>query len=58
VPLAANLKIPPEMLQNLAKRWKYDITVLFRLAVLLRSISAQIVHGFLFDAEIACFITP
>jgi len=54
VPLAANLKIPPEKLHIVAKRWKYDITVPFRLAILLRSISAQIVHGFLFDAEIAC----
>jgi glycosyltransferase involved in cell wall biosynthesis len=54
VPLASSLKIPADRQHIIAKRWKYDITVPFRLALFLRSINAGIVHGFLFDAEIAC----
>jgi glycosyltransferase involved in cell wall biosynthesis len=54
VPLAANLKIPESRQHIVAKSWKYDFTVPHRLAALLRSIDARIVHGFLFDAEIAC----
>ena len=54
VPLAANLEIPADRRHIVAKRWKYDFTLPIKLASLLRSIDAQIVHGFLFDAEIAC----
>lgn len=54
VPLADSLKIPVERQHVVDKRWKFDVTVPFRLASLLRSIDANIVHGFLFDAEIAC----
>lgn len=53
VPLASSLRIPQERLHVVAKRWKFDITVPFRMASLFRSIDVKIVHGFLFDAEIA-----
>jgi len=53
VPLAEHLSIPKGRLHIVSKRWKYDITVAFRLASLLRSLKVDIVHGFLFDAEIA-----
>lgn len=54
VPLATSLRIPVERQHIVAKRWKYDFTVVFRLASLFRSANVRIVHGFLFDAEIAC----
>jgi glycosyltransferase involved in cell wall biosynthesis len=54
IPLASNLQIPTSRLHVIRKRWKYDFGVPFRLASLLRTIDANIVHGFLFDAEIAC----
>ena len=54
VPLASSLRIPKERQHIVAKRWKFDVTVPLRLASLFRSIDAKIVHGFLFDAEIAC----
>ena len=56
IPLAEKLQVPEARLHILKKRWKYDVTVPVRLARLLRKIDADIVHGFLFDAEIACRI--
>lgn len=53
VPLAEHLKIPADRLHVVAKRWKFDVTVVPRLAKLLKTIQADVVHGFLFDAEIA-----
>lgn len=52
VPLAEGLK-NEDRLHVLAKRIKYDATVPIRLAALLRRLRADVVHGYLFDAEIA-----
>ena len=38
------------------KSFKYDVTVVVRLAKLLKKLKADIVHGYLFDAEIAARI--
>jgi glycosyltransferase involved in cell wall biosynthesis len=38
------------------KRWKYDLTVPLRLFWLLRRLDVDVVHAFLFDAEIAARI--
>lgn len=55
VPLAEQL---PEhsSLHIVNKRFRLDITVIWRLARLLTSLRADVVHGFLFDAEIAARI--
>jgi len=52
VPLASDLK-DPSRLHVIQKRFKFDLTVVPRLARLLRSLGAHVVHGYLFDAEIA-----
>lgn len=52
VPLAKDLLDPGAQLHVLPKRCKFDVTLPFRLAHLLRAVGADIVHGFLFDAEI------
>jgi glycosyltransferase involved in cell wall biosynthesis len=52
VPLAAQLH-EPARLHILPKRGKYDLSVVPRLARLLRVQRIDVVHGFLFDAEIA-----
>jgi glycosyltransferase involved in cell wall biosynthesis len=53
VPLAEGLKERSRRLHVIRKRWKFDITVVPRLARLLRRLKADIVQGYLFDAEIA-----
>lgn len=53
VPLAEELKKPSQRLHILHKRWKFDVTVIPRLATLLRRLRADIVHSYLFDANIA-----
>lgn len=53
MPLADNLTVPGDRIHLVEKRWKYDLTVPLRLARLLRRLGADLVHGFLFDAEIA-----
>jgi glycosyltransferase involved in cell wall biosynthesis len=52
VPLAAQLR-DPARLHILPKRGKYDLGVVLRLARLLREQRIDVVHGYLFDAEIA-----
>jgi glycosyltransferase involved in cell wall biosynthesis len=52
VPLAGQLR-EPARLHILPKRGKYDLSVIPRLARLLREQRIDVVHGFLFDAEIA-----
>jgi glycosyltransferase involved in cell wall biosynthesis len=52
VPLAGQLR-DPARLHILRKRGKYDLSVVPRLARLLRALRIDVVHGFLFDAEIA-----
>ena len=51
VPLAKGLR-RPERLHVVRKRQKFDITTVVRVARLLRRLQADVVHGFLFDAEI------
>lgn len=53
VPLAAGLRDSERRLHIVEKRFKYDTTVPLRLAALARRLGADVVHGYLFDAEIA-----
>jgi glycosyltransferase involved in cell wall biosynthesis len=53
VPLAPLLKSSETRLHVIEKKFKFDLTVVPRLARLLRLLNADIVHGYLFDAEIA-----
>ncbi len=55
VPLAEKL-LQPNQLHIIQKRFKFDLSVPFRLAAFLRAVNANIVHGYLFDAEIAARI--
>ena len=52
VPLSASLE-DRSRLHIIRKRFKFDVGVVYRLAWLLRQLHADIVHGYLFDAEIA-----
>ncbi|MEQ1579234.1 MAG: glycosyltransferase [Steroidobacteraceae bacterium] len=52
VPLGEQLK-DPSSLHIVVKRAKFDLTVVLRLAALIRRLRIDVVHGFLFDAEIA-----
>jgi len=53
VPLADFLMAPDSQLHIIPKRNKFDITVVPRLARLIRRLGIEIVHSFLFDADIA-----
>ena len=53
IPLGSQLRDSDRRLHVIRKNWKFDITVVPRLAWLLRALKADIVHGYLFDAEIA-----
>ncbi|MCG3132045.1 MAG: N-acetyl-alpha-D-glucosaminyl L-malate synthase [Phycisphaerae bacterium] len=53
VPLAADLEDAAERLFVLTKRFKFDVSVIWRLAGWLRRIRADVVHSYLFDANIA-----
>lgn len=53
VPLGAMLRDAERRLHIIRKRAKYDLTVVPRLARLLRRLGTRVVHGYLFDAEIA-----
>ena len=53
VPLAERMVDRERRLHIITKRWKYDVTVVPRLAMLLHRLKADIVHGYLFAAEIA-----
>jgi glycosyltransferase involved in cell wall biosynthesis len=53
VPLADQMVDRERRLHIITKKWKYDVTVIPRLAKLLNQLKADIVHGYLFDAEIA-----
>jgi len=52
-PLAAFLDEPGKRLVVIKRHFKWDISVVFRLAAFLRSKNAAIAHSFLFDADIA-----
>lgn len=53
VPLADRMVDPNRRLHVITKKWKYDVTVVPRLATLLHRLKADIVHGYLFASEIA-----
>jgi glycosyltransferase involved in cell wall biosynthesis len=53
VPLADRMVDRERRLHVITKQWKYDVTVVPRLATLLHRLKADIVHGYLFAAEIA-----
>lgn len=55
VPLASRLD-DPDKLTIIRKNSKFDLTVIWRLARVLKKVDADIVHGYLFDAEIAARI--
>jgi glycosyltransferase involved in cell wall biosynthesis len=52
VPLARDLKDATERLYILSKRCKFDVSVIWRLASWLRRIRADVVHSYLFDANV------
>jgi glycosyltransferase involved in cell wall biosynthesis len=52
VPLGAQLR-DQSRLHIVPKRAKFDLSVIARLVMLIRRLRADVVHGFLFDAEIA-----
>lgn len=52
-PLAAHLREREARLHVIEKRSKYDVTVIPRLARAFHELQVLVVHGFLFDAEIA-----
>lgn len=53
VPLARSLNDAGRRLHLIPRRHRYDFTVVPRLARLIRQLGAGVVHGYLFDAEIA-----
>ena len=53
VPLAQSLKQADRRVHIIQRHSKFDATVPWRLANLLRDLNADVVHGYLFDAEIA-----
>jgi glycosyltransferase involved in cell wall biosynthesis len=53
VPLARFIEHRPCCPHVVEKRHKFDLTVVPRLAALIRSLGVNIIHAFLFDAEIA-----
>jgi glycosyltransferase involved in cell wall biosynthesis len=50
LPLAEGLRCPVHVVQ---KRWKYDLTVVPRLARLLRRLGVELIQSYLFDADVA-----
>ena len=52
VPNASQLKSVPGRFHQIEKRYKYDATTVLRLYKLLKTYQIQIVHSFLFDADI------
>jgi glycosyltransferase involved in cell wall biosynthesis len=56
-PLAQSLRDAGRRLHVVRRRHKYDFTVVPRLARLVRRLDAAVLHGYLFDAEIATRLT-
>ena len=52
-PLADSLRDAGRRLHVIQRRGKFDFTVVTRLRALLKQLGASVVHGYLFDAEIA-----
>ncbi len=55
-PLASRLVDQEKRLTVIRRRFKWDLSVVFRLAAFLRRENAAVVHSFLFDAEISARI--
>lgn len=55
-PLADSLRDAARRLHVIQRRSKFDFTVVTRLHALLKRLGASVVHGYLFDAEIAARI--
>ena len=53
VPLAGSLRDRERRFHQVLRRFRFDWTVVPRLVRLLKNLKADVVHGFLFDAEIA-----
>lgn len=53
LPLRNQLKDLENNLHVIARKFRFDFTVVLRLAWLLRKLNADIVHGYLYSAEIA-----
>lgn len=53
IPLGEFINHADTNLHIIEKKYKFDLSVAWRLAKLLRHLKADIVHGYLFDAEIA-----
>lgn len=53
VPLGEEIRNAPNRLHIVKKHYKFDFTVIPRLSRLLKTLGIDIVHSFLFDAEIA-----
>ena len=53
VPLAASLRDRESRLKMVPRRFRFDFTVVLRLARLLRQLQADVVYSYLFDATIA-----
>ena len=52
VPLAPHLHGRAQRLHIIPKRWTFDISIVPRVAAFLRRVQADVVHGFLFDANV------
>ncbi|MFQ5428665.1 MAG: glycosyltransferase [Phycisphaerae bacterium] len=52
VPLASDLRDGGACLSIVQKRYKYDVTLIPRVARLIRKLRVEVVHSFMFDAEI------
>lgn len=57
MPLAQSLRDAGRRLHVVRRRHRYDFTVVPRLARLVRRLDAAVLHGYLFDAEIATRLT-
>lgn len=53
VPLAEDLRDRESRLHVVEKRWRFDLALVLRLADLMRKLGTQLVHTYMFDAEIA-----
>lgn len=53
VPLASSLRDRERCLHIVQRQWHYDFTVVLRLVALCRKLKVDILHGYLFDAQIA-----
>lgn len=54
VPLADSLIDADKRLIIIKKYFKFDLTVIFRLALFLKHVRADVVHSYLFDSQIMC----